>query len=332
LGGQSRLKAGCGQNCPPSKSKPTHYLILLLDSSLIEVRTLRDVREWERASVHGRARSGKERRGLMIRLLTVSAFALVSTCGMFAQAPAARPAFDAFEVATIKPATPDSPGRWIKMQSANRFFAKNHTLKSLIQAAYNLTPRAISGGPSWIDSDRYEILAKTPGDIRPSLDEQMAMLRKLLADRFKLAFHREEKEFSIYALTVAKTGSKLKESTVSPDATPEGPPPLVFVLSPETVRLPARHATMAELASVMQRAALDRPVVDQTGLSGRYDFDLEWTPDENQFGGLGLRGTPESTKPGLFAAIQQQLGLKLEATKGPIETLVVDHAEKPGDN
>src|SRR6266550_1606956 len=151
----------------------------------------------------------------MTRLIAVSAFAFSSVCGTFAQSPATRPTFDEFEVATITPAAPDSPGRWIKMQSVNRFFARNHALKTLIAAAYNLTPRAISGGPAWVDSDRYEILAKTPGNVRPNLDEQMSMLRKLLSDRFKLGFHREEKEFSIYALTVAKNGSKLKESTVS---------------------------------------------------------------------------------------------------------------------
>src|SRR5207245_7760278 len=109
---------------------------------------------------------------------------------------------------------------------------------------------------------------------------------------------------SMYALTVAKSGSKLKPSTVSPDASPEGAPPLVFVLSPLGVSLPGRNATMGELASVMQRAALDRPVVDKTGLSGRYDVDLAWTADETQFGGLAPRDNAESTKPGLFAALQ----------------------------
>jgi uncharacterized protein (TIGR03435 family) len=268
----------------------------------------------------------------MPEALKLAVAALIFAAEVFAQSPAVRPAFDEFEVATIKPADINSPGRWIRMQSANRFYAKNHTLKTLIQAAYNLTPRAVSGGPSWVDSDRYEILAKTPGNVRPTLDEQMSMLRKLLADRFKLTFHREQKEFSIYALTVAKTGSRLKESTFDLDAVPEGPPLLAFVIAPDTVRLPARSVTMPELASVFQRAALDRPVVDHTGLSGRYDFDLEWTPDESQFPGIGFKGTPESTKPDLFTAIQQQLGLRLEATKGPIDTLVIDQAERPSAN
>ncbi len=89
---------------------------------------------------------------------------------------------------------------------------------------------------------------------------------------------------------------------------------------------------MAELASAFQRAALDRPVVDKTGLAGRFDFDLEWTPDESQFSGAGLKGTPESTQPDLFTAIQQQLGLRLEATRGPIEVLVIDHVERPSEN
>lgn len=89
---------------------------------------------------------------------------------------------------------------------------------------------------------------------------------------------------------------------------------------------------MGELASVLQRAALDRPVTDQTGLKGRFDFDLEWMPDETQFGGQGPWGGAETTKPDLFAAVQQQLGLKLEATKGPVEVLIIDHVERPSAN
>jgi len=256
----------------------------------------------------------------------------MEACGMFAQSPAARPAFDEFEVATIKPTDPDFRGRFIRMESAHQLVARNHALNTLIAAAYNLNPRAISGGPAWIESDRYDILAKAPGEVRPNLDEQMAMLRKLLADRFKLTFHREQKELSIYALTVAKSGSKLKESTVSPDESPIGPPPLIFVVTPPAVRLPGRYATMGELASVFQRGALDRPVVDKTGLSGRYDFDLEFTPDDTQFSGA-LGGLPgDSPLPGLFTAIQQQLGLRLEATKGPVDVLVVDRAERPSEN
>ena len=258
---------------------------------------------------------------------------IIAAAGMFAQSPATRPAFDSFEVATIKPSAQDSRGRYIRMQSAHRFFAKDYSLKALVGAAYNLTPQAISGGPAWIESDRYDILAGTPGEIRPTLDEQMSMLRNLLADRFKLTFHREQKELSLYALLVAKGGSKLKESSAPPDALPE----TVSVVYPESgggvrIVMPARNATMAQLASIMNRAILDRPVVDKTGLTGRYDFDLEWTPDETQFGGNLPAGTPEHPKADLYAAIQQQLGLRLEATRGPIEALVIDRVQRPSEN
>ncbi len=218
----------------------------------------------------------------------------------------------------------------MRMLTAHQFEARGYQLRVLLAAAYNLTPQAISGGPAWIDSDLYDILAAAPGQIRPTLEEQMAMLRKLLSERFNLVFHREEKEFSIYALTVAKGGPKLMPST--PVTTPEGAPPLVFRLAPDRARLPARDATMAELAWVMQRAAVDRPVVDKTGLPGRYDFELEWTPDETQFGGNVPTGNPEPPKPDLFAALQQQLGLRLEATKGLVETLVVDQVQRPSEN
>ena len=252
--------------------------------------------------------------------------------GMFAQSTAARPAFESFEVATVKPTPPEwTQGRYVRMQSAHQLVAKNYQLRMLIAFAYSLSPQAISGGPAWLDTDHYDILAETPGDVRPNLDEQLAMLRKLLADRFKLSFHREPKEFPVYTLSVAKSGSKLKESTLSPDATPEGPPPLVFVIAPDSVRLPARYATMGELVAVMQRSAMDRPVLDKTGLTGRYDFDLEWMPDETQFGGLWLHLDPESRKPDLFAAMQQ-LGLRLEATKGLIDAMIIDRIERPSEN
>ena len=218
------------------------------------------------------------------------------------------------------------------MLSAHELEAKNHALKTLLAAAYNLSPKAIFGVPEWNDASHYDILAKTPGEKRPDLDQQMAMLRTLLTDRFKLVFHREQREMPVYALTVAKGGPKLHESTIPADSTPEGPPALAFVIYPDEVKLPAKSATVGEFASVLQRAAMDRPVIDQTGISGRYDFDLEWLPDETQFGGLGLKPNPDMPKPDLFAAVQQQLGLKLEATRGPVDVLVVDHSERPSEN
>jgi uncharacterized protein (TIGR03435 family) len=242
--------------------------------------------------------------------------------------------FDAFEVATVKPTDPDwKSGRYIRMEGAHEFVVRNHVLRTLIAAAYNLNPKTISGGPPWVDSDHFDVIAETPGDVPPTYDQQMTMLQKLLADRFDLKFHRGEKQLPVYALRVAGGGPKLKVSTAPPDAFPEGPPPLIFHVSLPTVHLPATYATMAELASVFRRAVLDRPVLDETVLSGRYDFDLEFTVDETEWGGaFAGRGSSDSDKPGLYTAIQEQLGLKLEAATGPVETLVIDHIEQPTPN
>ncbi len=154
------------------------------------------------------------------------------------------------------------------------------------------------------------------------------MLRVLLTDRFRLTFHREPKDFSIYALELAKGGPKLKPSAAAPD----DPPQLISTVYPQRILLPARNATTHDLATLMSRAILDRPVVDQTGLTGRYDFDLEWAPDETQFGGEIPPAPADAQAAPLFTAIQQQLGLRLEATRGAVEALVVDKADHPTAN
>jgi uncharacterized protein (TIGR03435 family) len=265
----------------------------------------------------------------MVRRFALATLA-ISACAMLAQSPAPRPKFDAFDVATVKPVDSDAKsGRFITMQGTNRFVEKDYTLKLLIAAAYDLNPRTISGGPAWIGTDHYDILAVTPGDVRPDHDEQMTMLRSLLADRFKLTFHREAKVFSIYQLELAKNGPKLKESTAHPEDPVVVGPGVVY---PQRIVLPGRNATMGNFVSLLQRAILDRPVVDKTGLAGRYDFDLDWAPDETQFGGDVPPATAAATSPPLFEAIQQELGLKLEATKGPVDALVVDAAERPAAN
>ncbi len=220
----------------------------------------------------------------------------------------------------------------MRMQTAHEFVARNHSLKTLVAAAWNLNPKEISGGPGWVDAEHFDILARTPGDVRPNLEEQMTMLRALVTERFSLSFHRAPKEMPVYELTVAKGGAKLKPSTESPDAHPEGPPPLVFVVYPGLVRLPARNASIRELTWVMQRAVLDRPVLDHTGLSGRYDFDLEFAPDESQFNGELPRTADDANKPGLFTAMEEQLGLKLQPARGEVEAMVIDRAERPLDN
>jgi len=273
----------------------------------------------------------------MLRQFATAALGL-SASAILAQSPASpptpRPKFDAFEVATIKPVENDAKsGRYLIMQGTNRFIGKNYTVKLLIAAAYNLSPKTISGGPAWIESDHYDIVAVTPGDVRPNHDEQMSMLRALLADRFKLAFHREQKDFSIYELQLAKGGPKLKPTTAAPTVlSTTAQPQLITTVYPQRIVLPARNVSMTDLAILMQRAMLDRPVVDKTNLTGRFDFDLEWAPDETQFGGEVPVAPADAPIAPLFTALQQQLGLKLEATRGPVEALVVDTVERPSAN
>jgi uncharacterized protein (TIGR03435 family) len=270
---------------------------------------------------------------IMILRKTLAAL-LISASTLLAQSPtpSLRPKFDTFEVATIKPVDPGATaGRFIIMQGNNRFVEKSYTLKLLIAAAYDLNPRTISGGPSWIESDHYDIVAVTPGEIRPTHDEQMSMLRSLLTDRFKLTFHREPKTFSIYEIEMAKPGKpgpKLKETATPTDPPTVGP----GVVYPQRIVLPAHNATIADLASLLQRAILDRPVVDKTGLTARYDFDLEWAPDETQFGGDVPTPSADTPASPLFTAIQEQLGLRLVATRGPVDALIIDTAERPSAN
>jgi uncharacterized protein (TIGR03435 family) len=150
-----------------------------------------------------------------------------------------------------------------------------------------------------------------------------------MADRFRLTFHTEKRELSVYALSVAKGGPKLTAAEGDENAIPSIN---FYALG----KMGAHNATMADFARSMQRNTLDRPVIDRSGLTGRYDFALTWVPDEFQFAGVRTPTGPQipSNTDGvdLFTAMQQQLGLRLEATKGPTEVLVIDHAERPSAN
>jgi len=247
--------------------------------------------------------------------------------------PPARPkpmgadAIPVFEVATVKPSKPDALGKGFG--AAGRQFSTNNTsVSDIITFSYGLHPRQIIGGPSWLESDRYDISAKPDGEGQPSEVQWKAMIQKLLADRFQLTFHREKRELSAYAIVVAKGGPKLTKSAGDPSGLPELSLRGLGVLT-------ARNANIGDLAGNMQQGVLDRPVIDETELPGRYDFTLTWTPDEFQFGGLGIKVPPATDNagaPDLYAAIQQQLGLKLGSTKAAVEVLVIDHVERPSEN
>jgi uncharacterized protein (TIGR03435 family) len=260
----------------------------------------------------------------MIRLIVSAAL----VCGSFAPVVAAQsPAVGdpEFEVATIKPSK--SAGVSLGVSPGGIFSASGTSLSDLIKFAYDLHPRQIIGGPSWVETEKYDVTGKPDKPGKPDLRILKVMVQKLLADRFKITFHRDKRELSVYAITVAKSGPKLTKNDSDPNGVPS------FSVGPRDLRL--RNATMAEFASILQASILERPAVDQTALGlARYDFILRWTPDAapSQPGRTEPRVDDAEAPPDLFAAFQQQLGLKLESTKAPVEVLVIDHVERPSAN
>jgi uncharacterized protein (TIGR03435 family) len=236
-----------------------------------------------------------------------------------------------FEVSTIKPSKPDE--RFSLLVNRSGLLNTTDTsVSDLIKFAYDLHPRQIKGGPPWLETEKYDVTGKPDVAGIPSIKQLKVMVQKLLAERFQLAFHREQKELSVYAITVAKSSPKLTKNESNPDGLPGfaggGPRGLLV-----------RNATIAEFATMMQANILEQPVVDQTGLAAaRWDFTLKWTPDasQSQLGGPAPNAPPPADNPeappDLFTAFQQQLGLKLESTKASVDVLVVDRLEKPSAN
>ena len=241
------------------------------------------------------------------------------------QEPAASPTPLAFEVATIKPTNPEFRGILVGGFRVGRFSAQGFTLKDLIGYACDVDNRQIFGGPKRCESDRYDVVGKPEKTGPLSQDNAKLMLQTLLTERFKLKIHREKKEMPVYVLTVAKGGLKMKPRTEGDGGAPGG----MGIKGP---KIPGRNTTVQFLAAGLQKLVLDRPFLDETGLTGAYDFDLSWRPDPSQFGGQGdkIPGNPDD--PDLFAAMQEQLGLKLTAQKGQAPVIVVDKAEKPLEN
>jgi uncharacterized protein (TIGR03435 family) len=228
-------------------------------------------------------------------------------------------AHPSFEVAAIKPSDPNDPsdrfhtdGRHVQIE--------NQSVEKLIEFAYGLQKNQLAGGPAWADADRFDINGVTDVDGEPNTTQLREMLQKLLAERFGLAFHREQRELAVYALSETKGGAKLTKNTTNPDGQMDengsgsGP----------SLSLKFTNASMTDFGKIMQ-FMVDRPIVNRTGLQGRYDFVLRYTYDET-------RATDPNAPPGLFTAIQEQLGLKLDAMKAPAEVLVVDKVERPSGN
>jgi uncharacterized protein (TIGR03435 family) len=238
----------------------------------------------------------------------------VSVClAAFAAASA-----QSFDVATIKlhkgiitfSADPRVQGRTVNGTAI--------TLRDLVTYAYQVRYDQLSGGPPWAGDDHYDVLAKSEGEGVLEPAQARLMMQALLAERFHLQVHRETKEMAIYALVIAKGGPKIRPS--APDATGGS----MVRASEKGLRMEASRGTMEQLARQLAGTS-GRYVVDRTGLSGPYAFTLEWWP-------ANRTPPPDSDVPSMFDAVQEQLGLKLEATKGPVEMLVIDRAEKPAEN
>jgi uncharacterized protein (TIGR03435 family) len=253
----------------------------------------------------------------------------------------------AFDVVSVKPNKSD--GNMVRiMAKPDGYSASNVSLKMLVQAAYGIREDLISGAPSWADSARFDIDAKVAGSDVDALkklspEQRRLILQPLLADRFKLKAHTETKQLPVYELVLAKGGSKLKEATAGdtyangikgPDGVGRG-----GMMRVGRGQLTAQAVPMTSLANMLSQQ-LHRTVLDKTGLTGKYDLELNWTPDQGSDPmfkgpeGSPQRGdaAPDASGPSIFTALQEQLGLKLQSAKGPVETLVIDHVEMPSEN
>jgi uncharacterized protein (TIGR03435 family) len=255
----------------------------------------------------------------MIRSLMAVALIFGVALEVAAQAPA-------FEVATVKRSPDLMKYSGVQFPGGGRFEASQLTVKAMVAFAYDIRDFYVSGGPGWAGTDRFEIVAKADPSATPA--QMRAMLQTLLAERFKLAVRRETKEATVYQLLVAKDG-------VNSSGLPESSLKVGGIRFLGRGQIEGIGNTMSGLANYLQ-TLLDRVVVDKTGLTGNYDFKLSWTPDESQAGKpgaqAGLANAAEPGGPSIFTALQEQLGLKLESSKGPVEALVIEHVEKPSDN
>jgi uncharacterized protein (TIGR03435 family) len=234
----------------------------------------------------------------------------------------------AFEVVTIKPTAPGVSERYFRVYG-RRFMTQDTSLADLMEVAYGVDLQQITGAPGWVSEDKFDVVGVPDGVGEPNGPQWTGMVQKMLMERFGLKFHRAKKEMLAYVISVGKGGTK--GFTKSESANPL--PSLEFSPVAGGLMLPARNATLGQFAAMMQTVVLDRPVVDQTGMMGRFDFQFKFTPDETQFGGHPPKGSDAvEAAPGLGEALEQQLGLRLTTERIPVDVLVVDGVERPSAN
>ncbi len=277
----------------------------------------------------------------MTKNLSLVVLVALATLNLSAQGPATGSA-PAFDVASVKKNTSGEFGASFGGQPG-QLSVRNNTLRNIVRNTYQLQNFQIVGGPGWFDTDRFDITARAPEAATPQ--QMLPMVRALLADRFKLVVHTEMRPMPVYMLVVDRAdkrlGPKLTPSSVdcaalmaarpTPPPQPPGGGPFCGTRA-NPGRVQANAVAMAAFARNLSNFA-GRFVIDQTGLAGNWDIDLQWTPDPGLTPALPPNAPPlpasEPNGPSLFSAIQEQLGLKLDSQRAPIEVLVVDSAEQP---
>jgi uncharacterized protein (TIGR03435 family) len=221
-----------------------------------------------------------------------------------------------FEVASIKPSDPEARGNTFNFTPGGGLTILNSTLRAIIQTAYDVPRFQIEGGPGWMNSERFDVIAKSVAGDRGDFGQTRFKLQVLIAERFLLKVRRETRDMPVLVLAVGKNGAKLQAAAAS-QTLPAG-------MHMSCGRAMGTDATMANFAYSLTRE-LGRPVIDRTGIAGKFDFTAEFTPEE------GLCTGDANDRPSIFGAIEG-LGLKLEATRGPADLIVVEHAERPTGN
>jgi uncharacterized protein (TIGR03435 family) len=256
----------------------------------------------------------------LVRASKETAWALPTPRSMAADAPTV------FEVATVKPAAPPPfPGFQLFTVRGPEVLAINTTTAALIRFAYGVQTRQVSGGPSWIENDRFDVTGRPQAEGVPNNEQMRGLIKSLLVDRFKLAVHTEKRDLPAYLLTVGKQGHKLTQNTSNPNG-------LASTVRTGLGVISATNANMGHFAALLQSSVLDRPVVDRTGLPGRFDFMLNWTPDQSPSSAAPTTPPDPNAPPGFFTAIQEQLGLRIESQTAPVDVIVIDRIERPSDN
>jgi uncharacterized protein (TIGR03435 family) len=276
------------------------------------------------------------RRVLVAAVVVITLIGAGNIATPVARAQAANPVFD---VVSIKPNTSGDTRVTNRVQPGGRYIATNITLRQLIRDAYRIQEFQIVGGPGWMNSDRFDIVAKAEGN--PSVGQMALMRQAVLTDRFNVVTHTEKREMPVYALVVKQAGTlgpKLRPSSEScgdpsRPATQLQSGQIPCGISGGAGRLSTRGTPMTEFAHFLSFNS-DRAVLDRTGLTGPFELALEWTPDPLQAprvtGGDERAGASDlDSLPPLFTAVQEQLGLKLESARGPVDVIVIEHAERP---